>query len=145
MEWRSIPGFEGTYEVSEYGDFRRVLKNGSTRPKSQFKKRGMYAEAVLYKSSVGYHVMAHIAVAQAFIGERPEGTEVSHIDGDSLNNHFSNLKYDTVLNNRREKLAHGTHRNGYTKTHCRNGHEWTEENTRRFGTRGQRVCKCGSL
>lgn len=35
----------------------------------------------------------HSLVAYAFLGEKPEGKEIDHIDGDKLNNFASNLQY----------------------------------------------------
>ena len=43
----------------------------------------------------------HIVVASAFIGERPEGMFVDHIDGDKSNNDASNLRYLTPRQNMR--------------------------------------------
>ena len=145
MEWREIPGLQGNYEVSEFGNFRRVLSNGQRRPKAQHTDRAGYLRANLYVNGVKRTVQASGAVAEAFIGPRPEGMEVCHIDGNHQNNHFTNLRYDTVLNNRRDKITHGTHRNQNNKTHCRNGHVWTRETTRFVGNFKQRICECGSI
>lgn len=40
-------------------------------------------------------LQVHVLVALTFIGERPEGYDICHIDGDCLNNESSNLRYDT--------------------------------------------------
>lgn len=53
---------------------------------------------------------AHRLVAMAWIGT-PEGyarLQVCHNDGNRLNNHFSNLRWDTPKNNTHDKYAHGT-------------------------------------
>lgn len=144
MEWRDIVGFEGVYQVSEYGQFRRIWPSG-VKEKAQQSDRAGYLSAKLYKNGKGRRVWAAIAVAEAFVGKRPAGYEVCHKDNNNQNNHFSNLRYDTPLNNRRDKVQHATAKNQHTKTHCRNGHPWSKETTRTFGSNKQRVCKCGSI
>lgn len=41
----------------------------------------------------GFYI--HQLVAQVFIGPRPVGKEINHIDGDKYNNHYTNLEYVT--------------------------------------------------
>ena len=41
----------------------------------------------------------HRLVAQAFLGERPEGMVIDHIDRDKTNNHISNLRYCSLSEN----------------------------------------------
>jgi hypothetical protein len=53
-------------------------------------------------------ILIHRAVAAAFIGPCPEGCEVSHKDGNSHNNHASNLEYKTHRDNEKMKKLHGT-------------------------------------
>lgn len=41
----------------------------------------------------------HRLVALAFLGERPEGMVIDHIDRDKTNNHISNLRYCSLSEN----------------------------------------------
>lgn len=61
-------------------------------------------------------VTSHELVALAFIGPRPDGTDVHHIDGDKINNDPVNLKY----------IDHGTHA-------CDHRHGETGGTSKRFG------------
>ena len=55
--------------------------------------------------------MVHHLVAQAFIGDRPEGQLVLHWDDDKRNNNVENLRYGT----HKENIA-DAYRNGIRKT-----------------------------
>ena len=55
--------------------------------------------------------VAHI-VAETWIGPRPDGHEVAHVDGNNQNNKSSNLKYETKSENERDKVRHGTSNHG---------------------------------
>ncbi|TMZ72777.1 hypothetical protein EMG21_26050 [Klebsiella pneumoniae] len=145
IEWRDIPGYEGLYQVSNTGEFRRVWANKTT-PKALHTDRAGYKRAKLYKNGKARTVLVAVAVAEAFIGPRPDGMEVCHNDGNNQNNHVNNLRYDTPLNNRRDKKKHGTAGNQYTRQEaCRNGHVWTPESTGYYGRRKARYCKTCEL
>lgn len=47
-------------------------------------------------------------VLELFVGPCPEGMEACHNDGDRTNNHVDNLRWDTHINNERDKVLHGT-------------------------------------
>lgn len=49
----------------------------------------------------------HVLVAEAFIGERPKGYQVDHIDGFEGNNDVSNLRYLSPSDNNRIAYASG--------------------------------------
>jgi hypothetical protein len=80
----------------------------------------------------------HQLVAAAFLGPRPDGLEVRHLDGDPLNNAVSNLAYGTRLENIQDKKRHGTDHNA-KKTHCPQGHPYDAENTADYS--GRRACR----
>jgi len=50
----------------------------------------------------------HHIVAESFLGLRPKGMTIDHIDGNKLNNHVSNLEYVTNAENMRRARAMGT-------------------------------------
>lgn len=48
-------------------------------------------------------------VMLAFVGERPEGMDIRHLDGVVTNNNLSNLCYGTRSENILDCVRHGTH------------------------------------
>ncbi|TWG91481.1 HNH endonuclease [Mesorhizobium sp. J18] len=53
-------------------------------------------------------IALHILVATTFLGSRPEGLVVAHLDGDKSNNRVENLAYVTQRENIEHKRDHGT-------------------------------------
>lgn len=53
--------------------------------------------------------MLHLLVAAAFIGPRPPGKIVRHLDGNRKNPRWGNLAYGTYAENTQDAIAHGTH------------------------------------
>jgi len=80
----------------------------------------------------------HRLVALAFLGPRPEGAVVRHLDGDPLRPHAENLAYGTKSENLVDQVAHGTHPTA-SRNHCPQGHAYDETNTRLYD--GRRYCK----
>lgn len=80
----------------------------------------------------------HRLVLAAFVGAPPEGLIGCHNDGNKLNNHVSNLRWDTYSSNMLDAVKHGTRGN---QTHCKHGHELTPDNIyRHSGGRHCRTC-----
>lgn len=111
--WKPIPGYEGFYEVSDFGNIRRnetiteensrygktrlvmhkarVLKPGKT-------KRG-YLLVVLCRDDGRKSHVVHRLVASAFC-KKVDGCEVvNHIDGNKTNNRAENLEWCTQKDN----------------------------------------------
>lgn len=112
-KWRSIDGWP--YEISSLGRVRRTEDAQRTKA-GRIRKLGTdsygYANVCLSRMADGegnvvktYTV--HRLVSRAFIGPKPDGHHVNHIDGDKKNNAAANLEYVTPLQNTRHAAALG--------------------------------------
>lgn len=106
--WRDIPGYEGRYQASNLGRIRSLDRRvpcarGATRLmrgrilKPAGSKYHQHLTVVLGHGRSASHV--HQLVALAFLGPRPTGQEVRHLDGNPLNNCVDNLAYGTRTEN----------------------------------------------
>jgi hypothetical protein len=119
-EWRTAPGLEGWYEVSNLGRVKRVrfVRRHGERGlplKPQIDRSGYLAVMVrigLRQTSRRVHPM----VAHAFLGTPLPMREVNHIDGDKTHACASNLEWVTRSENLRHAYRLGliTPSNGVT-------------------------------
>ena len=97
LEFRKIPSLKFLYEVNGDGT---VIRNARSKrhlkcfKKSHNSKTEYWCTQVNIKKCVK-KVFLHKVVAECWLGQKPEGMQVDHIDRDSLNNHYSNLRYVT--------------------------------------------------
>lgn len=126
-EWRSVPGFDVCFEVSNQGRVRELIE-GQYIPVPFSVNRGGYRVVPLRGLGAKAQYVHHL-VMLTFVGPRPEGMRITrHLDGDSQNNDLSNLIYGTDAENAADKIRHG--RSGRERTRCLKGlHEFTPENT----------------
>jgi len=103
--WKDVVGFEGMYEVSNFGNIKsceritiRVFKNHQSRlPVKEkilspiFNKKNGYLRVSL--SAKLYQV--HTIVAEAFLPNPEDKPTVNHIDLNKKNNSLSNLEWAT--------------------------------------------------
>jgi len=89
------------YEISNFGNVRRKLKNGEFKEVKGSVLNGgkgyKYFQVVRDQKRINY--LFHVMVAKCFIGERPEGLDVDHIDRNTFNNNVLNLRYITHKEN----------------------------------------------
>lgn len=139
--WLPVAGYEGIYEVSDQGRVRSLdrVVNGPRGRKSKRKGKVLkpciegfgYPTVGLCKEGISRTVRVHVLVAEAFLGPRPEGLEVRHLDDVKTNNVPANLAYGTASENRYDSVRNGTHPSVRTSSRrCRRGHALVEPNTR---------------
>ena len=121
-EWRPVVGYEGRYEVSNFGGVRavaRTVKFGRAfrfiEPKNIYQhmySRGStpYFQVGLWIGKVGKSFKVHRLVLEAFHGVKPAGMQARHLDGNSLRNHAENLCWGTASENIADRTLHGTWR-----------------------------------
>lgn len=136
--WKTLPGYEGYYEVSSVGRVRslsRVIEKTKTVNGKQYKYllnhngrimfrfiRSGYMSVMLSKDCIKKYLKISQAVAMAFLGHTPNGFNavVDHIDGNKLNDNVENLRvisnrentqYYHLGTNKSSKLA-GVHKYG---------------------------------
>ena len=107
-EWRPVVGFEGLYEVSDAGQVRSIRGPYCGRVLSPGPHNGGYPLIHLYRSGRRTARTLHSIVAAAFIGPRPDGQVVRHVDGVRTNCRAGNLLYGTPQQNEADKQVHGT-------------------------------------
>lgn len=107
--WTTIP-IAPKYEAST-GGLIRNLKSG--RLCRSYTSGGRYPFACLWigetkETREKRRVAVHKIVALCFLGPRPEGMVIRHLDGNSHRPELSNLAYGTCRENEADKLRHGT-------------------------------------
>lgn len=109
--WKDIKGFEGIYQISNYGDIKSLarkmfntkneIKRASLKDKILAKRKNKkgYIQYILYKNSIKYNLFAHRLVYENFIGEISENLHINHLDSNKINNYYKNLEVCTNLEN----------------------------------------------
>ena len=109
LEMRPIPGFDNRYWINEDGscidDFKRGKKIFPKHKDNSGYVHVNLSNKNYRRGNRTYRV--HQLVAAAFIGKKPNGCVIDHIDRNKINNHFSNLRYVSQSVNGRNSARHG--------------------------------------
>lgn len=141
--WLPVPGLDG-YDVSDQGRIQSTRRAGKPRimragrgpcgyhvVSIQMNPRGVRARAQPLR--VGSLVMA------AFVGPKPDGLVVRHVNGNLLDDRLENLKYGTPEEVRADMAARARREEAAgAPTHCPKGHRFSNSYQ---GAYGERVCR----
>lgn len=130
--WTEVPGYGSAYNVSDLARARSldrviVRKDGRTQ-----RQRGRmlaptislpsgYPVLSLAKNGVTTRWYLHELVLLSFVGPRPTGMVIRHLNGDPGDCRLENLAYGSPSQNQFDQVAHGTHCKA-RRTHCPLGH-----------------------
>ena len=101
-EWRDIKGYEGRYQVSSFG---RIYSCYSGICLKIHTREDGYTRVSLYKNNRYKSFLVHRLVAEAFISNPNNYTQVNHKDENKQNNRVENLEWCTA----RYNTNYGTH------------------------------------
>lgn len=134
---------EPTYLVSNFGQLWSLRTDHICKPYLSPTGHGHVALSTATGRKLRRQI--HRLVIAAFVGPAPsDAHEVCHIDGNPGNNRAENLRWGTRSDNLRDAVRHGTHFNS-SKTHCKWGHEFTEDNTYKRPSGGRQCRACSAL
>lgn len=93
--WADIVGYEGLYLVSDDGR----VKSAATGNDLRQSVRNGYKCVNLWRDNKYKTKKVHRLVAQAFVPNPSQKTQINHIDGNKANNHANNLEWCTAGEN----------------------------------------------
>ena len=110
-EWRPIPDYDDSYEVSSHGRVR-TLRAYRRWEAGRILKPWLVGKGYpcvgLWRNGKRKRAYIHHLVAAAFHGERPAGLDVLHRDDVKTNNNKDNLYYGTQSENNLEAGRNGS-------------------------------------
>lgn len=117
--WLPIIGYEGLYNISDYGQTlslpRMGTPGGILKPKAHPRTGHLFV--CLSRNGIEIDRKIHHLVLEAFVGPRPDGMIGCHINDIPDDNWWGNLKWDTYSGNNFDIVRNGNHRNA-RKTCC---------------------------
>lgn len=119
--WKDVVGYEGVYQVSNYGRVKRLTyrtkrSDGSSRLLKEKILKGKdikrkHKRVSLWKDGKSNDYFIHRLVASAFIPKVPNKNNINHINGIPSDNRVENLEWCTTAENNLH-----AHRNNLNKS-----------------------------
>lgn len=93
--WKDVVGYEGLYQASSLGSVKSLKRKMCPKDKilKPYQDKNGYWCVNLTKNKKQRIQYVHHLVALAFLGPRPKGYHIHHLDNDSSNECITNLEY----------------------------------------------------
>lgn len=97
MQLKDVPGYEGYYEIREDGAVYSLRSNKWLKPGMLKRRGGKLDPMVILSTNPNDRKTFKIArlVALTFVPNLSNFLQINHIDGNQMNNHFTNLEWCT--------------------------------------------------
>jgi len=126
MEWRTVKGFEGVYELRSDGLLYSYPREGTKGGYSYGTDNGKgYLKAALSLNGKTKTKKMHILVYETFVGEVPKGYDVHHINHNKSDNRVENLQLLTKSEHKKLHSNSKITKERRSKNH--KGHSFTKE------------------
>ncbi len=106
-DWRPVVGFEDLYDVSSLGRVCRIDGRTARGPMHTTPSKDGYLTLGLCRDGRKANYKVHTLTALAFLGPRPTGSVINHLDGVKTNNVAANLEYVSPSENIRHAVGLG--------------------------------------
>lgn len=100
--WKDIVGYEGLYQISNFGRVKSLPRNGTkntVRYLKSVRDGNGYLFVCLCKNNKRKYVKIHRLVAQAFLDNKYNYPQINHKDENKENNYVENLEWCTAKYN----------------------------------------------
>ena len=118
--WKDVVGYEGLYQVSNFGNVMSLNYRNYGYPKQLTPKCNSKGRlwVLLYGHGLKKHFLVHRLVATAFVPNPDNLPEINHKDENPKNNHEDNLEWCTRAYNVKYFFDrhHSCHRSGKQKS-----------------------------
>lgn len=111
--WKDVIGYEGLYQVSNLGRVKSLPKKTANRFRAEivYLKQQTdifgYRHYVLSKNSVSKKIKTHRIIAEAFIKNKHNKSQINHINGIKHDNRIENLEWCSQSENQKHAYILG--------------------------------------
>ena len=136
-KWKNIKGYEGLYKISNKGRIKSLKRKYRLNDiiLKQHHVKDLYCYVTLSKKNINYQVTIHRMLAETFIPNPFNKTQINHINGIKYDNRLDNLEWVTASENTQHAINNGLFTTCVKVVQLKNGVEIKTFNSMRDASR----------